>query len=111
MDKHDYFAANLKAIREARGLSLAEFSNELGIPRSTLQAILADGQTSLYTTVRISERLNVPLDALVGQTFPPGKLPLIQGFLTGLGWFNTLGPDEQDRVIFHLNALLEILRK
>lgn len=42
-EKHHNLAENLKNLRSAQGLSLSDFSKELDIPKSTLQAILDGG--------------------------------------------------------------------
>lgn len=111
MDKNKAFAKNLEAIRKQRGMSLSAFANELGIPKSTLQSVLADGQTTLDTALRISQGLNIPLDALTNGALSEEKFFLTHALMMGIDWFRELSPDEQKNVAFHLHGLLEALRK
>ena len=90
MEHCQNFAANLNAIRRLRNLSLSEFSRELGIPKSTLQSILADGNTSLHTALYIADSLNVPLSSLTGEMIPNRSLDSILSLLNCLEWFNNL---------------------
>ena len=66
MEKHEIFAKNLEAIRTYRNQSVGEFSKELGIPKSTLQAVRNSGHTTLDTAIRIADGLGLPLDDLTG---------------------------------------------
>lgn len=47
------------------GKSLSDFARELSIPKSTIQAAMADGNTTLDTLIRIANALGVSLDELV----------------------------------------------
>lgn len=59
------FSRNLENIRKESGKSIVEFSEELGIPKSTMQPILKTGNTTLNTAVSIASALDVSLDELI----------------------------------------------
>lgn len=111
MDQCQTFAANLNAIRKLRKLSLAEFSQELGIPKSTLQSILEDGNTSLYTALCISENLKIPLSSLTGDLIPTKPLASILALMNCFGWFNDLSGKDKENITFHIRAIMEVLQK
>ncbi len=111
MDKHQNFANNLNAIRKSKQLSLSEFSEELGIPKSTLQSVLEEGQTTLNTALRISEALDIPLDALTKEQITFENILSIKELLNGIGWFDSLSHDDQKSVIFYLNKIWELIQK
>lgn len=111
MDKHQIFAKNLKAIREIDQRSLSEFSKELGIPKSTLQSVLNNGNTTLDTALRISEGLDLPLDSLTGDSRLAEKLDVVQYLLQGLSWFQALSAGDQEEIVLHLRKILEVMRK
>lgn len=98
-EKHKNLAENLKNMRKSRGLSLTEFPEELDIPKSTLQSILADGQTSLNTAIRISEKLRIPLDVLTSGMLSAEQVRVMDGLLSGVEWFSQLPPDKQKKQV------------
>ena len=110
-EKHKNMAKNLKNMRKARGLSLAEFSKELDIPKSTLQSVLADGQTSLNTAIRISEKLRIPLDVLTSGMLSAEQVRVMDGLLSGVEWFSQLPPDKQKETGEHIYALIRIIEE
>ncbi len=111
MNKPSNLAMNLKKIRIDRHLSLTELSRELGIPKSTLQSVLTDGNTSLDTALRISNSLRIPLDALTSSELSPQQSKLLERFLTVLNWYHDFSPEDQREFDVHLAALLRIIGK
>ncbi len=101
------FALNLKKLQG--GLSLAEFSRELSIPKSTLQSILKGGNTTLDTALRISNSIETPLDILTGTTFTPQQFELMNCFLVLLNWYHDLSAEKRQQVQTHLAAILCII--
>ena len=106
MDRHRNFAKNLNEIRKIKQLSVSEFSKELGIPKSTLQSILKDGQTTLNTALLISEALNIPLDILTQDNFD--KITLANNLLHSLQWYESQDDTYKGKVAFHINKILEL---
>lgn len=111
MDKPNNLANNLNALKEARRRSLSEFAKEIGVPKSTLQYILADGQTTLDTAMRIANTLHISLDVLVTGSLPAGELALLSNFCESFAWFHALDQQDKESVVFYLNKLLDVLRK
>ena len=108
--KHKNLAKSLKNLREARGLSLSEFAKELGIPKSTLQSILQDGQTTLHTAIRISERLGIPVDALTNGTLSVEQIRILDGLILRLNWYDQLPKNKQEEVRDHMYALIQLIQ-
>lgn len=96
MNNPDNFGANLRLLKEERNLSLTEFSKELQIPRTTLQAVLEDGQTSLDTACRISDALNIPLSALTDIRLSHEKLDILKGLFLSMEWYSHLTPEQKE---------------
>lgn len=111
MEHCQNFAANLNAIRRSRNVSLSEFSRELGIPKSTLQSILADGNTSLHTALYIAENLGVPLSSLTGEIIPNKSMDAILSLINCLEWYNNLSGEKRNIVTFHVRAIVEVLQE
>ena len=111
MSKPDNFGANLRALKEEQRLSLTEFSAALNIPRTTLQSVLENGQTTLDTACRISEALEIPLSVLTDDRFPMENVAVLHGFLMMFGWYSDLSKGMQQDVASHIQCLLEALRK
>jgi len=65
LKKENHLAANLKAYKRERSMTMLECSESLGIPKSTLQTVMKDGNVTLDTLLRISNALGKSLDELV----------------------------------------------
>lgn len=94
MERDNNLSGNLKAYQNARRKNLAEFSEELGIARSTIQSIMVDGNTTVDTLVRMANALHVSLDELVFGELPAKRLDDVQHFLRDVGWFVNLSPEK-----------------
>lgn len=108
---HANLGENLRNMRSARGLSLAEFSRELDIPKTTLQSILDHGQTSLYTTLHISHKLGIPLDTLTNGVLSGQQFRRLDGFLESLKWFDRLTKKKQEEVCHHVLSLILLMQE
>lgn len=70
MDIHKNIAASMKAAMCERDMSLAEFSKELGIGKSSLQAYLNGTQSMRADTIEIvAKKLNITPAELVSGTW------------------------------------------
>lgn len=70
------FGRGVMAVREARGISLLELSEECGLAASTLSHIEYEkGGVTLTTAIIISQKLGVSVDKLIeiGEKTPPKK--------------------------------------
>ena len=111
MRSPELFSKNLEAIREFNGQSIAEFAQEVGIAKSTLQSVRISGNTTLDTAIRIADGLNLPLDSLVGDDSLSEKASLVQYLLQSISWFRSLSRGEQEEAIFHFQKILEVVCK
>ena len=109
MERSNHLSKNLKAFQQERGKAQAEFSEELGIPKSTVQAIMVDGNTTVDTLIRMANALNVSLDDLVFGELPLKKMYDVQRFLCDVGWFMKLNAEKQGKFRYHLGGLLKLL--
>ena len=108
MEKENNLSNILKTLRSERGKSLAEFSSELGIPKTTMQSVMNTGNTSLVTLIRISEGLGLSLDELVF-----GEILAKYGFhvstmLHDLDCYSKLLGEKQKLFRHHLDELLKL---
>lgn len=110
MERNNLLSSNLRAYQTAHNKSLLEFSEELGIPKSTIQSIISDGNTTLDTLIRMANALDVSLDELVFGNFPIRQKQLhdLQYFLHEIGCFTKLPPEKQEVFRCHLNELLKL---
>ena len=90
-------AAFLSAYKRQRGLSAAEFSEELEISRSVLQDYLACRCNPRADTIdHIAQKLHVSPSALVsGGAITPSEYDLIFVLLDTLEAFHDLSPDQR----------------
>lgn len=71
MEEQRTFGKNLDEIRGINGQSIGELAKIADIPKSTLQSIRHNGNTTIDTAVRISDALGLSLDSLVRDTHIP----------------------------------------
>ena len=103
------FSKNLEAIREYHSQSIAEFAQEVGIAKSTLQSVRISGNSTLDTAIRIADGLNLPLDSLVGDDHLPEKVCLVRCLLRSIDWFQKLSRSEQGEAVLLFQKILEIV--
>ena len=78
MEIQENMAAVIHALKEKRGQSLTELSEDLEISRSALQEYLAgNGNPTLATVEHLAERLGIPSVALVSGTLPSGQFDVL----------------------------------
>lgn len=111
LNKHKNFAESLRNMQKARGLSLVDFAKELDIPKSTLRSIMESGHTSLYTAMRIAEKLAVPLDTLVNGALSTHQLRILDGLMVQLDWFDRLPKAQQEEARRHICALIGYIQE
>ena len=104
-----HFKNNLRQVKEARRLTLTDLSNVLDMSRNTLQSVITDGNTSLYTACRIANALQVPLCTMVNGELKQGKAEVLQGFLSVLNWFADLTPLKKKAVRSAFGTILQII--
>lgn len=77
---------NLKYLRKLRGATLTQFSQEVGVSRSTLQTLEKGSSPNLSTLEVIAQNLDLPVSALLGEPEELLCLRLIQQFHWLTGW-------------------------
>lgn len=109
MDSCRNFANNLMSIKEMRSISLAEFSKELAIPKSTLQDVLKGGDTSLHTALHIANHLGVPLSSLTNEPFRDNCTDIIPAIMKCFDSFAHLSSEKQREVVSHILSILDAI--
>lgn len=99
----------LKAIRISRHQSLARFSKEVGISKSTLQQIEHGNGTSLDTLVCIARHLDIPVAALLSRDVPPQQWGIFLQILSGLERFASLPQEQQVKLSKNIVEITQIL--
>lgn len=110
MEECRNFAKNLEAIRSLKNVTISEFSEELDLPKSTLQDVLRNGNASLHTALHIAGQLNVPLSALTGEAASSDNLDGLSALLNFFGWFSSLPDETRRQVGAHIRAILDALQ-
>src|SRR5580658_6757829 len=71
---HDHLADNVKALREARGLSQQQIAQIAGIPRATWTHLESGGANpTLAVLVKVAAALQVRLDELLAEPRAPAR--------------------------------------
>jgi transcriptional regulator with XRE-family HTH domain len=74
-DERTRLAANLKDLREARGLTQQELSDRSGVPRPTLAHLESgQGNPTLSVLIKVAAALGISIEALVSQSKPKLKV-------------------------------------
>lgn len=100
-------ATVIRVVKEARGESLAEFSAELEISRSSLQEYLSGrGNPNISTIEHLAEKLGVDPIFLLTGTHPGDEMNSLLNMINQLGYLSRL--DTDNRVLF-VEKLLELV--
>ena len=111
MNNPSNFSFNLRTIQKESNLSLEKFSKQLRIPKTTMQSVMKEGNTSLDTACKISNALEMPLSALTSSTFQPETAHVLHRMLDVFSWYSTLPIEKQKIIQTALCMILEVLRK
>lgn len=111
MKRTNNLSNNLKAFQKARHITQTEFAQALDMPKSTLQAVMLDGNTTLDTLIHLADALDVSLDELVFSADLPEKYGMIQWLLDGVGWYAALSAERQEGLRYHILGILELLTR
>ena len=104
----NYSIILVRNVRAMRGdLSLAEFSQEIGIAKSTLEAIeKCKSSIRLDTLEQICDRLDVPMQALLSNSLTDGQMKLLDHLLSSADWYNKLSEPGQREAADAIQRLL-----
>ena len=108
MERTNHLAENLLEIQRERGMKLAEFSRVLGLPRSTLQYVMCNGNTALATLVHIANSLGSSLDELVFGGIPPMKVREKQ-VLVDIDNCSRLSSFQKEALVWHFDAMVTLM--
>ena len=109
VERVNNLSTNLKTLQEGRGQNLTEFSRELCIPKSTLQSVMTDGNTTLDTLIRIANALNTSLDELVFSEMDVEQKDRLLSLLDGLDWYLILPEGRQEQLCYHLREIQKLM--
>lgn len=107
MERKNELSDNLKAYQKENHKTMTEFAGELGIPKSTLQAIMIHGNTTLDTTIRMANAMHITLDELVFGKKVSCSLEQVQYLLHEMGWYTALSIEKQDKIRYHVQEILK----
>lgn len=100
---------NMKAFRALQKKSQQQFAQELGISKSTLHEIEHDKNPHLDTLICISERLGVPLIALLSDDPPPTQMGILVHLINAYDWFARCSDEEQQQILAALQQVSQTL--
>lgn len=109
MERSNNLSNNLKAFQRAQNRSLTEFPRLLGVPKSTLQSVMLDGNTTLDTLIYLADALGVTLDQLVFGADLDETIGCTQWLLSGASWFAKLPPQQQKKLHAYIDAILDLI--
>ena len=88
----------LRILKAERGKSMAEFSKELEVSRSTLQEYLSgNGNPNISTVEHMAEKLGVNASLLLFGDFSEDQLSILLKLLDILSFLSDLTPDKRSR--------------
>lgn len=107
MEKEHNLSELLSKMQKEKNKSQAEFAKELGIPKSTLGAILRTGNATVDTLLRISENTELTPNELLGYD---NDVRAVRRMLEGMAMYLQLPRSKQDEAQAIVTELLEIFR-
>lgn len=111
MKRNNNLSNNLRALQKARRVTQSEFAQALDMPKSTLQAVMLDGNTTLDTLIHLADALGVSLDELVFAEDLPERDGVVHWLLDGVRWYADQPADRQEQLRFHIEGILKILTR
>lgn len=112
MRQTNNIADTLKALQAQKGMNMAEFANEIGIPPSTLHSVETSGNTSLNTLLQIADGTGKSLDELVYGVKHDSESQEAERFILRLlEFFSQLSQDEQAEAEFHFKELVRLFQR
>ena len=111
MGSTENLSNNLMAIRRHKGLSQIGFAQQIGISKSTLQALEQGHSPRLDTVEYIAAQLNTTACALISDALPPGQSSILSALLHHIGHYTLWEPEDQDRFALLCRQMLDLMRK
>ena len=111
MKRTNNLSNNLRAFQKARHVTQTEFAQKLDVPKSTLQSVMLDGNTTLDTLIHLADALNVTLDELVFKSDLPERDRVLEALLVSAEWYANQSPERQRRLRYHIGGIMELLTR
>lgn len=109
MEKRNSLSKNLRACQQSRGMSLMEFAEELDVPKSTLRAILKDGNTTLETATRIAANMGMGLDSLVHDGQFSDKQFILMHLERAGAWLASFPEEKREKIASLVAEIWEVM--
>ena len=110
MTLQDNFSNSVKIAYKNSNKTLAEFSNEIGISRTTLQDILKGNSSSRIDTVEVvADGLNTDPLALLSNPYGENELAFLLSLFQLSDAASALADDEKEELAAHCHAIISIL--
>ena len=105
-------STNLRTLRSMRRASLEDFSEELGIGKTTLQDLeKGNGNPTLETIEHISQNLSISPLTLLSNRYDPHDLYTAQMLLSNIKTLCTLSREEQLEAVMLFDQLIRLINK
>ena len=111
MGSTENLSNNLMAIRRHKGLSQIGFAQQIGISKSTLQALEQGHSPRLETVEYIAKQLDIPVCALISDALPPGQSSILSALLHHIGHYTLWEPEDQDTLLELSLRLVQLVSK
>ena len=109
MDKGHILADNMEKLLKQKGKTMTEFSEEIGISRTTLQALKKRKSLSLNTAVQISDGLGIPLDLLANNENLTEQFNIAEMWVRCIDRIAALPKEKQTEFLYHFTKCMEVL--
>lgn len=109
MKNESDFARNLMMICRGRNLSLSEFSEMLEVPKTTLRAVMRGRNISLFTAIRIADKLKMPLSILTGEVGEDVRA--LDALTQYFAWVEPRAELEDGAVLKHTRTIMNVIQR
>ena len=109
MDKCQNIANNVKDILKQQGKTMTEFSEEIGISRTTLQSISKRKNMSLNTAILIADGLGIPIDILAKNEHICTTFNMAEMWVQCMECYAALPQEKQSVFLYHFTKGMEVL--
>ena len=109
VDKCLNLANNMEKMLKQKGQTMTEFSEEIGISRTTLQSLKTRKSLTLHTAVQISDGLGIPLDLLINNENLTDAFNTAKIRMRCIERVAALPKEKQTEFLYHFTKCMEVL--
>ena len=109
MDKCQNFANNMEDMLKQKGKTMSEFSEEIGVSRTTLQSMKKRKNMSLNTAILISDGLGIPVDVLMSKERIGNNFNIAKIWVQCMECYAVLPREKQTEFLYHFTKCMEVL--